>query len=169
VSVSPISVDHVLMTAEGFEELCRELERLKEGERRRLSALLSEARRDGALDDNPALADLLDDQARLEHRIALLQAQLACAEIAPPPSDAHAGVGSRVRVRDVATGEVLEHQLVGPLEGDPANGRLSIVAPIGRALLGRRRGARVEVETPGGLRMLDVLSVSKDVPATKAA
>jgi transcription elongation GreA/GreB family factor len=54
----------------------------------------------------------------------MLEARLAAAEIAPPPSDGRAAVGSVVRVRDIVTREVFEHQLVGPIEGDPTKGRI---------------------------------------------
>ena len=90
----------------------------------------------------------------------VLEAQLAAAEIAPPPSDGRAAIGSVVRVRDIDTGDVFEHQLVGPIEGDPTNGRISIAAPIGCALIGRPRGAQVEVATPRGGVTLEVLSVA---------
>lgn len=76
--------ERVLMTVEGYEQRCRDLDRLRNSERRRLSGLLREPRSDGALDDNPALVDLLDEQAQLERRIALLEARLAAAQIAPP-------------------------------------------------------------------------------------
>ena len=161
MSVPTTDENRVLMTAEGFERLCGELEELRTGERRRLAELLREARADGALDDNPALFDLLDEHAHLEQRIATLEAQLAAAEIAPPPRDGRVGIGSIVRVRDSTGGDVFEYELVGPLEADAANGRITSAAPVGRALLGRRRGARVEVATPRGTVALDVLGVGR--------
>jgi transcription elongation factor GreA len=157
--VVAIDDERVLITADGFEQLQRELDRLQTHERRRVSAALREARADGALDDNPALIDLLNEQGQLERRIALLEARLAAAEIAPPPHDGRVAIGSFVRVRDLETGEVSEYELVGPIEGDAANGRISTAAPIGRALIGQRGGARVEVATPRGSVMLKVLDV----------
>ena len=71
-----------------------------------------------------------------------------------------AGIGSVVRVRDIAAGDVFDYELVGTLEGDPANGRVSIAAPVGRALIGQSRGARVEVTTPRGTLALDVIRVA---------
>jgi Transcription elongation factor, GreA/GreB, C-term len=88
------------------------------------------------------------------------KAQLAAAEVAPPPSDGRAGIGSLVRVRELTTGgDVVDYELVGPLEGDPMNGHVSIAAPIGRSLIGQRRGARVEVATPRGTVALEVVKV----------
>lgn len=134
-----ISEDRVLITAAGYEQRCREVDRLRNVERQRLSELLHEARADGDLDDNPALVDLLHEQAQLEQRIATLEAQLAVAEVAPPPSDGYAEIGSLVRVREISGGDIFDYELVGRLEGDAANGRVSIAAPIGRALIGQKR------------------------------
>ncbi|MEA2615378.1 MAG: transcription elongation factor GreA [Chloroflexota bacterium] len=72
------------------------------------------------------------------------------------------GVGSTVRVRDAWGDE--EHMLVAPSQSDPAGGRISIESPVGRALLGRRRGDRVEVQTPGGLRVLSIVEVAGPEP-----
>lgn len=149
----------VPMTPEGYERHERELERLRNDERARLAELLREARLEGPLEDNPALVGLLEEQAELESRIARLEVHLAVARIAPAPRDGRAGIGSAVRVRDVATGHVAEHTLVGPLEGDPARGHVSASAPIGRALLGQRRGATVQVPAPRGPITLEILDI----------
>ena len=162
--------ERVPITAEGYEQRCRELERLRNDGRRRLGELLREARSDGSVDDNPTLLDLLDEQAQLEQRIATLEAQLAVAEVAPPPRDGRAAIGSLVRVRDVGIGDVFDCELVGPLEADPAKGRISTAAPIGRALIGQSRGAQIEVATPRGTVALEVIDVRAPSPAiTKAA
>ena len=79
-------------------------------------------------------------------------------DVAPAP-DGTAGIGSRVRVRHGDSGEVAEYELVGPIESDVGNGRVSVGAPVGRALVGRCRGATVAVETPRGTMQLEILSV----------
>jgi transcription elongation factor GreA len=151
----------VLLTTEGFEQLRRELQTLRTDKIPRLRELLRDARDDGALDDNPTLVDLLDEQAQLERRIATLEAQLAVAEVATPPRDGRAGIGSVVRIRDILSGDAFEYELVGPLEADATNGRVSTASPIGRALIGRQRGAQVEVATPRGSVTLEVLEVAE--------
>jgi hypothetical protein len=78
--------ERVLITAQGYAQLSRDLDRLRNEERQRLTRLLHEARVDGDLDDNPALIDLLDEQAQLERRIATLEVQLAVAEVGPRPA-----------------------------------------------------------------------------------
>ena len=150
--------DGLLISAEGYEQRCRELDAMRKEWRRELRERLHEARQDGGLADNPALQDLLDEQALLERRIALLEAQLAVARIVEPAADGSAGIGSIVRVRD-GEGETFELELVGPLESDVSNGRVSIDTPVGQALMGQRAGTRVEARTPRGPLALDVVAV----------
>jgi transcription elongation factor GreA len=155
----PTDVDRTLLiSAEGYEQRCRELDVLRKDARRELSERLREARQDGDLADNLALQDLLEEQALLERRIALLDAQLAAAEIVGPAADGRAGIGTVVRIRD-GDGATLEFELVGPLESDVSNGRVSIGTPVGQALVGQRAGARVEARTPRGPHALEVVSV----------
>lgn len=81
-----------------------------------------------------------------------------------PTRDAglEADIGSTVKVRD-AWGEE-RYTLVGAAQSDAARGRISVQSPVGRALLGRRRGERIDVHTPGGLRVLSILEVSEPRP-----
>jgi transcription elongation factor GreA len=148
----------VLISAEGYEQRCRELDALRNEARRELAERLREARQDGDIGDNPALQDLLEEQALLERRIAVLEARLAAAEIVPPAADGRAGIGSVVCVRD-SEGETFEFDLVGALESDISNGHVSIATPVGQALVGQRAGARVEASTPRGPLALEVVSV----------
>lgn len=151
--------DGLLITAEGYEQLCIELETLRTDARRELSERLREARQDGDLADNPALLDLLEEQAQLERRISVLEGQVAAAQIAAPAADGRAWIGSCVRVSDLAVGEIAEYELVGAIEPNVGNGRVSIAAPVGRALVGQRPGAQVDVVTPRGTIKFEILSV----------
>jgi transcription elongation factor GreA len=153
----------VLVTAEGYERLRSELETLRVDGRRQVSERLREAREDGNLADNPPLYDVLVEQAQLERRIATLEAQVAAARIVVPSASGVAEIGTSVRVRDIASGEIAEYELVGEVESDDGNGRVSIAAPVGRALAGRGAGDRVEVETPSRAVSLEVLAVSPPV------
>jgi transcription elongation factor GreA len=160
VTTLPVNVDtRVLFSAAGYERLFRELETLRTDARRALTERLREAREDGDLEDNPGLGDVLEEQAQLEQRIALLEARLRSAEIAEPAADGRAGVGTFVRVRERAAGSLDEYELVGPLESDVGNGRVSVAAPVGGALVGRFPGERVDVETPRGVVELELLEV----------
>jgi transcription elongation factor GreA len=91
---------------------------------------LRQARGDGTLEDNPELLSLLGERARLERRIAETGAHLAKAQIVEPTGDAVVQIGSRVNLRDTTSGDRSVYELVGTVEADIANGRLSVEAPI---------------------------------------
>jgi transcription elongation factor GreA len=151
--------DGLLITATGYEDLRAELERLRGVIAPELSERLRDARQDGHLADNPPLFDLLEEQAQLDQRIAVLEGQLAAAQIAAPTTNGRAGIGSRVRVRDLEVGNIVEYELVGASEPNVGNGRVSVAAPVGSALVGQRVGARLDVATPGGTLPLEVIGV----------
>jgi transcription elongation factor GreA len=163
--------DGLLITVGGYEDLRAELETLRGEIGPELSERLRDARQDGHLADNPPLFGLLEEQAQLDQRIAVVEARLAGAQIATPATDGRAGIGSRVRVRDLEVGNIVEYELVGAIEPKVGNGRVSVAAPVGRALLGQRVGARLDVTTPGGtlpLEVLGVLSANVQPQARKA-
>lgn len=159
MSVFPTTaVEHeVLVTAAGHAQIRAELEFLRTVRRDELAEQLREVREDRDA-DSPMLYDLLEEQAQLDERISALEAQLAVARIVEPASDGSAGIGCSVRVRH-DDGDVAEYVLVGALEADVGNGRVSVGAPVGRALLGSRRGQVVDVETPRGTSRLEILDV----------
>ena len=142
------ATDDLLITADGYERLCTELERLRSEGRRDMTERLRQARADGQADDNPALFDAFEEQAQLERRIALLEEGLLAATISAPNGVGSAGIGSSVSLRDLETGEVVELQLVGVLESNAGGGRVSVDAPVGRALLGAAAGEVVHVAAP---------------------
>ena len=112
-------------------------------------------------------AVLLQDQALLEARIARLEQRLDAARVAEP--DVQNGVvdlGERVRLRNLDTGAKHEYELVGSLEAEPAAGRISAESPVGRALIGRRRGDVALVEAPRGRLRFRIVAL--DVPAAPA-
>ena len=114
---------------------------------------------DGSLDENPGLFDTLAEQAQLERRVALLEERLAAAQIAEPNGDGSADVGSFVLLRDLETGELVEFELVGALEGDAAQGRVSVDAPVGQALVGAAAGEVVSVRCPRREIRFEVLGI----------
>jgi transcription elongation factor GreA len=151
----------LLITPEGYAQLRDELELLVGVKRRELAERLQAAREDGAtLDDNPELVETLEEQERLERRIAWLETQLALARpVDAEAADGRAAIGTRVLVRDLDGGDELVLDLVGAIEADAARGRFSIVSPVGRAVLGKRAGDLVDVDAPGGRRRLEIVTV----------
>ena len=154
--------DGTLITAGGLARLEHELERLRDVGRQELAERFRTARNDGNVAENPALTDLLEEHAQLERRIAVLEMQVGSVRVVAPARDGVAGVGTSVRVRDSATGQVTEYELVGAVETGVGNGRVSLAAPVGRALFGHRQGEVVEVATPSGTIELEVLAVRVD-------
>jgi transcription elongation factor GreA len=130
------AAEDLLVTAVGYERFRSELEMLRTEGRRAMSEQLREARADGQLEDDPALFDLLEEQAHLKRRIAGLEARLAAARIAEPNRDGRAGIGSSVLLRDLETNERVEYALVGAIEAEIGQGRVSIDAPT----VAERRG-----------------------------
>ena len=164
------AVDDLTITAEGYELLHSELNTLRAEGRREMSERLREARTDAPFDDNPALFEAFQEQARLERRIAVLEDHLAAARIAEPAGNGVAGIGSLLRVRDLETDELVEYTLVGAIEANPSQGRVSVDAPVGRALIAATRGDVVNVACPSATLRFEVLSVETLTPSrTKAA
>lgn len=152
------------ITADGYRLLRDELEYLSSIGRRQVADQVRDAREDGNLADNPGLLDLLTQQAALETRIAQLSEQLEGAQIAPPVTDGSIGVGNYVTVRDVATDELEQYQLVAEIESDATAGKLSVEAPIGSALFGLGIGDVAEIDVPRGSLQLEVVNVDTRPP-----
>jgi transcription elongation factor GreA len=150
-----------LITPAGLARLEAELERLETTGRLEVAERLREAAASEA--DLSASADYQaarEEQARLEGRIARLAQRLAAIQIAE--SDAGNGLldlGERVRLRNLDTGARVEYEVVGTFETDLSAGRISAASPLGRALLGRRRGQTVLVDTPSGPLRFKVLAI----------
>jgi transcription elongation factor GreA len=151
----------VPMTREGFERLRDELAALTTISRAEITDRLRDAREDGGdFADNLELIDALEDQEMLERRITTLEASLTSALVVDdPPRDGTIGIGTRVRLRGIDSGRTAEYDVVGSIEPDPVERRLSADSPVGRALLGRRAGDVLEAEAPGGRMRFRILAV----------
>jgi transcription elongation factor GreA len=145
------------------EEMKKELDRLQVGERQRISALLEEAIKDGDLSENAGYEDAKMRQGLLEARIRELESKLRhVALIEDQDNDgATIGVGSRVKLREIATDDEVEYQVVGPEETDPRLGKISHRSPVGKALIGKTAGEETDVVTPGGTTRYLIVSVER--------
>ena len=151
----------ILLTRAGYEKLVKELEFLSRVERPQVVRELLEAAQEGGVEKNPDFQFALDQRQKLDRRIKQLQQTLANAEVLVgsnlPPNQVR--FNSRVRVRNLDTGREQEFKLVGTLEADASLGRLSMTSPLGRALLGRSPGERLQIQTPRGLRSYQILEI----------
>jgi len=154
-----------VITKQGFERLCEELERLRgEGRRSVADRLRVAAAREADLSQNTEYLELREEQAQLERRISMLEGRLRSVRIVGPQlGNGRVDLGERVRVRDVVSGRALEVELVGHFEGDLAAGRVSVGSPLGQALVGLREGEVADVRAPRGRLGFEVLAV--ELPA----
>ena len=141
------------ITPEGLEALKAELERLEGDARRDIAQRIKAARELGDLSENAEYHIAKEDQAHLETKILRLNERLRAARVveAPAATDVVA-FGTTVTVADSGTGREATWTLVGPTEADISAGKLSAESPVARALMGRRPGDEVSVQTPGGVR-----------------
>jgi len=149
------------LTAIGAKRLQRELEELK-ALRPIIVASIAEARAHGDLKENAEYHAAREQQGMNEARIAQIDGALGAAEIIDP-STLNAGnrivFGATVDLIDLDTEEALSYQIVGELEADPKQKRLSITSPVARALIGKHQGDSVDVVTPGGTRSVEIIAV----------
>ncbi len=136
-----------------------ELRLLVEKRRPEIVASIKVAREFGDLKENAEYHAAREAQGMNEARIRVLEHHLATAIVREPESGDVVGVGSRVSFRDGESGELKQMTVVHPLEASLADGKLSAESPIGKALVGGRKGDRVEVETRRGAKQLEILEV----------
>jgi transcription elongation factor GreA len=147
----------VLLTAEGLEKLKRDLEEAR-ARRRDAADRMKEAAQPGDIEDNPEFEQAKEDVQALDNRIYELEEMIGRAKII---EEHHGNViepGSVIDIED-EDGQVETWHLVGAIESDPGSGRISIDSPVGRALLGRRKGDRVSVNAPSGVVEFQVKAV----------
>lgn len=149
------------LTRAGYDNLKRELERLKRVDRAENIRAIEEARAHGDLSENAEYHAAKDRQSFIEGRIGEIEYKLASADIIDVEKlpKTHVVFGSRVRLENLDTGEDFEYQLVGPEEADIAQGRISISSPIGRAIMGRKPGDELSVQVPGGKRSFELVEI----------
>ncbi len=145
------SNEKVPVTREGLAKLKEEYEHLVNNERPRIVEVIAEARSHGDLRENAAYDAAKHDQGIIEGRIRELERMLKRVEIIDESSSATAS--STVRIGSTVTievdGEEEKYTIVGAVESRPAQGRISNESPFGKALLGRKVGDEVTIETPG--------------------
>jgi transcription elongation factor GreA len=141
----------VILTPEGLQKLKDELELLSGERRRQVADRIKEAREFGDISENAEYDDAKNEQAMLEQRIMQLQERLRAAQVVDTKdiSTDAVGVGSVVNIKDEKGGS-LKFTIVGSSEANPAENKLSNESPVGKALMGRKRGEEVSVALPSG-------------------
>ena len=154
-------MDKIPFTISGYEELKAELERLKRVERPQNIRAIEEARAHGDLSENAEYHAAKDRQSFLEGRINELEYKVANAEVIDTKklSKTKAVFGSSVVLENIDTGEDVEYMLVGPDESNIEKGRISVESPLGRAIIGRKPGDELILQTPGGKRVYELVDI----------
>ncbi len=154
-------VKTVPMTPEGHKRLKEELHQMEQVEWPAIVDEIEKARAHGDLSENAEYHAAKEKQGILDAKIRQIKSKLAVAEIIK--GDELRGdtvaFGARVKVKNAETGDVQEYALVGPEETDVLSGKISIASPVGKALVGKGKGTVVEVQTPGGVRKLEIVEI----------
>ena len=150
------------MTAGGYQALDEELKRLKTVERPSVIAAISEAREHGDLSENAEYHAAKEQQGWTEARVAELEDKLSRAEIIDITklSGDTVKFGAKVTLIDEETEEKTSYQIVGEFEADVKKGKISVSSPIARAIIGKKKGDSVEVNTPGGGKSYEIAKVA---------
>ncbi len=152
----------VLITAGGAQKLRDQLHELKTVYRPRIIQEIADARSHGDISENAEFHAAKEQQGFIEGRIAELEAKLASAQIIDPATlDGRGRIvfGATVELLDKQQEQAVTYQIVGEVEADLAEGKISIGSPIARALIGKEEGELVEVDVPDGLHAYEVLTV----------
>ena len=146
------------ITREGYDKLVADLQHLKSVERPAVIAAIQEARAQGDLSENAEYDAAKEKQGKIESKIAELEDKIVRAHIVEADASSSDTVifGAKVTILDSATNKEVEYQIVGPEDVDVLRNRISINSPIGKALVGKRRGDSVEIATPRGNKVLIV-------------
>ncbi len=153
-------MEKIPMTRAGYDKLDAELRDLKGKERPAIIAAIAEAREHGDLSENAEYHSAREKQSFIEGRITELEAVLSRADVIDP-SKLSGGIkfGATVVLLDEDTDEEKTYQIVGEHEASLEKGLLNIRSPLARALISKEEGDSVDVQTPGGLRSYEILSV----------
>ena len=150
--------NNLILTAEGYLKLEEELNELKTVRRPEIIRAIKDARAQGDLSENADYDAARAEQAQVEAKIKELEYRLEHSEIANNKSNGTVTVGSTVTVMD-EDDEEEEYKIVGSIESDSFNNKISNESPLGKALIGHKEGDTVEVEAPNGVYSLTILKV----------
>lgn len=155
-------MDKIPMTAPGHARLESELKHMKSTERPRIIQAISEARKHGDLSENAEYHAAKDQQGLNEARILELEDKLGRADVIDVSklSGKTVKFGATVTVLDEDTDEKAIYQIVGEVEADVKEGKISVTSPIARALIGKSKGDSIDVVTPGGGKSYEVVKVN---------
>ncbi len=147
------------LTKEKHLELEKELDYLKKTKRREIADNLEYAKSMGDLAENAEYQEAREQQSEVEERVEKLELILAHAEVLPEHHGGNVGIGAKIVLKKISDNSEKTYQIVGSEEANIASGKISIEAPLGRALIGKQKGETFEFSTPGGKVSYKVVDV----------
>jgi len=158
-----MSIKDVILTVEGLKKLEEELVHLKTVKRQDVAERIKQAREFGDISENSEYEDAKHEQAFIEGRILTLEKKLRNAKLID--NDAvnteTVSVGAKVKLKDLESGDEFEYVIVGSMEADPLDSKISNESPVGKAIIGKKKGCIVDVSVPVGTLKYEVLEISK--------
>ncbi|WP_149096278.1 transcription elongation factor GreA [Paenibacillus terrae] len=153
----------VILTQEGLRKLEDELENLKSVKRREVAERIKVAIGYGDISENSEYEDAKNEQAFIEGRVITLEKLLRNARIinSDEIETDVVGVGATVTVEDMEIGDVTEYAIVGSAESDPLQNKISNESPLGKAMLGKKKGTVVDVTVPAGVIQYKIVDIKK--------
>lgn len=151
------------LTVEGLNKLKDELNYLKEVKKRELSKAIGEAREHGDLRENAEYHAAKEEQGHVETKIRLLESQIAMARLIEEENlpDNIVCIGTRVKLINLDNNLEFFYQLVSPVEANFNSGKISILSPVAKGLLGKKVGDIAEINVPAGLLRYKILHISR--------
>jgi len=155
------TVKEVILTPEGFKKLKAEIDHLSSAKRREVADRIRIAREFGDIAENAEYDDAKNEQALLEHRIAVLEDRMRAARVIEKKeiSKDVVSIGSHVKLRDMDAKQTVEYHIVGSAEANPAEYKLSNESPVGKAIIGKKKGEVVEVSAPRGSLKFKIMEI----------
>ena len=157
------TIKHLLVTEEGLKKMEEEFEYLRTVRRKEVIDTIGIARAFGDLSENSEYDEAKNEQAKVESRIMELEEQLKIAKVVDE-SDIktdEVSIGSKVKAMNLNLNKEIDYSVVGSTEADPFRNKISDESPIGKVLIGAKKGDVVEYETPRGVFRLEILNISK--------
>ena len=150
------------ITRDGYNQLHKELENLKKVVRPQVIKAIEEARAHGDISENAEFVAAKEQQSFVEKKIREIEQKLSNSEIMDHinPSNEKVGFASFVTLENLNNGGEVTYQIVGPDESDISSGKISIISPLGKSLIGKGVDEEVEVKTPGGVKRYSILKIS---------
>jgi transcription elongation factor GreA len=155
-------LERIPITPAGYDALKQKVRQLKEVERPDVIRAIQEARAHGDITENAEFEAAKERQAFVEQQISELGHKIACAEVIDPSkvNTDRVMFGCTVALENLNTQEEVRYQLVGPDESDVSQRRISVLSPLGKAMIGKRVGDEIVVQAPGGQRRYELVDIS---------